>query len=820
MKDHLDSWDLVKPILAEILDADPTEREVIIARTCGGDTKLLEHVRVWLAAHDQSADFIEKSAFSVDNLGISSIVGREIGNYKIIRELGHGGMGAVYLGERCDGQFEQRVALKVVRQSLAEPYLVERFKSERQILASLDHPHIARLLDGGVTETGEPFFVMEYVEGEGLLHFAQKGTLDTRSRLRLFLEICSALSYAHRNLVIHRDIKPGNILVTSDGGTKLLDFGLAKLLPDHISPADATQTAFRALTPAYASPEQLSNRPITTSTDIYSLGVVLFELLTGAKPFSHDGNSLEDISRTVDSREAPLASSLGNNSLRGDIDNIIRTALRREPERRYESVAAFAADIERYLDGLPVHARPSTVRYKTSKFIRRHRIGVASAALVLLALLGGITVSLSQARKAERERAKATAVNDFLQSMLGYTDTSNGLVSAKSHETTVNDVLRHASTRLGSGELSDEPETKAELQRIIGSSYLTQGRYEEAETNLRSSLELKSQIYGPQSTEVLPILVELAQLYVSTSRFPDAEKIYEQRLSIVRTAEKDGSIDPTYLMVALNDYAVLRRAEGDSAAAEVLMRECLSTEPRMPPESSMVVGVAKSVYALVLTDSGRFDEAETIIRQRVESIRGLPDPGTIELAASLTALGGILIEKGESREALGDLTEAENIFRKLTGPRHLPLGDNLRSQARAYLDIGDLDQAQAKIAETLEIYRQSSRPNFLNYPTALGIEAEILLKQGRIADADTAIAEAMTLRERDLPAGHFMTAVSRETRAQVRMLQGRRDEAFRLIDQSLSELQATQVPASRRIAKAQDLKAAFGGVSGTQVAAR
>ena len=806
-----DSWERAKSTLALALEVPVAEREVLIASTCGADRDLADEVRAWLAAHDESGDFIETPIFSQAHLARPSRSGDRIGNYTVIREIGFGGMGAVYLAERGDGEFQQRVAIKVVRQSIADPYLLERFRSERQILASLQHPNIGHLLDGGVTTSGEPFLVMEFIDGKSLLDHVSAEKLDLKAKLHLFLKICSALSYAHRNLVIHRDIKPGNILVDADGEPKLLDFGLAKLIDQGGTATSTTQTAVRALTPAYASPEQLTDQKVTTASDIYGLGVVLYELLTDKKPFAREGLSFDQISRSLDvEAEAP---STHVTSLRGDLDNIILMAIRREPERRYESVDALAADVERYLNGLPVAARPNTLRYTSLKFISRHRVVAMAAAMIVIALVTGTGLSVWQARKAERERAKATAVNDFLQTMLGYTDTSTRLVRANNHETTVNDVLQYASARLGSGELSTEPETKAELHRIIGSSYLTQGRYDEAETNLRAALDLKTQIYGAQSPEVLAILVDLAQLYVTTSRFAEAEKIYDQRLTILRTAEKDGSIDPTYLMVALNDYAVLRRAEGDSATAEELMRQCLALEPRVPPEAVMLVGVAKAVYALVLTDSGRFDEAELIVRQRIDSIRGLPQPGTIELASNLTALGGILIEKGNSREALDDLAEAETIYRKLTDPMHLPLGDNLRSQARAYLDVGDLARAQAKIDEALSIYRQSSRPNFINYPTALTIKAGILLRQGKYADSESVMNEAMTLRDRDLPKGHFLTAVSRETLAEIRLQQGKRAEAESLLKESLADLEASQIEGSPRLVRIRAMLTGLGNAA-------
>lgn len=400
------NWEQIKEIFSSALEIDAADRKTFVLEKCGDDTDLRNEVESWLASYAESETFIETPAFSHHELigNGKPVAGRQFGNYRVIREIGHGGMGAVFLAERDDGEFTQQVAIKIIRQAIAESELINRFKRERQILATLNHPNIAKLLDGGVSDDGLPFLAMEFVEGEAITKFAEQESLNLRERLKLFLKVCSAVAFAHRNLIVHRDLKPSNILVTKDGEPKLLDFGLAKLLDENLSNVPTqTQTAFRALTPAYASPEQIRNEPITTASDIYSLGVVLYELLTDERPFHFEGKSLDEIIKTVAENEPLLPSSNKlNRQLKGDLDNIVLMALRKEPERRYRSVEQFAEDIQRHLDGLPVLARKDSFHYRAGKFIMRHRIAAAAAVIILLTVITGITMTVREKRKADR----------------------------------------------------------------------------------------------------------------------------------------------------------------------------------------------------------------------------------------------------------------------------------------------------------------------------------------------------------------------------------------------------------------------------------
>jgi eukaryotic-like serine/threonine-protein kinase len=416
-----EKWQRVKSVLEAALELPPGEREAFLAAHCNGDGDIREEVLA-LLAEESDADRFEISA--AEAYGFSnghtdaeaSQIGRIIGKYRITAPIGSGGMGSVFLAERADQDFDQVVAIKLIKAGLASDTVMQRFLNERQILASLVHPNIARLIDGGSTDDGSPYLVMEYVEGLPITEFAKTQGLGLEERLDLFRRVCSAVAFAHRNLVIHRDLKPSNILVTADGEPKLLDFGIAKLA-DPERGGDAATRQF-ALTPEYASPEQILGGNLTTATDLYSLGVILFELLTGRRPFSREGSVGEILRSATEPVTRPslfVREGSGGDEgdqefrrrLRGDLDNIILKALKEEPERRYSSVGQFADDIRRYLKGQPVSARADTFRYRARKFASRNPLVVGSAALAVLILIGGTVATAYQARRADRERVRA-----------------------------------------------------------------------------------------------------------------------------------------------------------------------------------------------------------------------------------------------------------------------------------------------------------------------------------------------------------------------------------------------------------------------------
>jgi len=428
-------WQQLKILLDEALSRPPDLRPAYLEGSCD-DEELRREALSLLAFYDEDPDFLEEP-LRVDALRLIADdaevdqVGARVGPYRLVREIGQGGMGTVYLAERADGAYEQQVAVKFVRQGGPREELLRRLRHERQILAYLKHPNIARLLDGGVTEEGQPFLVMEYVEGLPIDRYCEEQALSTAERLDLFQTVCTAVQYAHRNLIVHRDLKPSNIMVTEDGRVKLLDFGIAKLLDEEtVLQAPLTRTGLRVMTPEYASPEQVRGEPVTTVSDVYALGIILYQLLTGRRPYEVRNLSASQIEQVVCETEPPrpstavlqllgeaageVATSLPRiaperlrRQLLGDLDNIVLKALRKEPGRRYGSAAELSEDLRRYQARLPVGARPDTVQYRVSKFIRRHLVGVGATVLVLLALLGGIITTTYQARVAAAERDRA-----------------------------------------------------------------------------------------------------------------------------------------------------------------------------------------------------------------------------------------------------------------------------------------------------------------------------------------------------------------------------------------------------------------------------
>jgi non-specific serine/threonine protein kinase/serine/threonine-protein kinase len=410
-------WRRIKQIASAALDLEPANRRAFVETSCDGDAALLNEVLTLIASTEAATPFFERAALNVSLFS----AGSRLGPYRLVRELGSGGMGSVYLAERDDGQFNQRVAIKIVRGGFANSFLLRRFYEERQILASLQHPNIARLVDGGATETGLPYVVMEFVEGEPIDRFCARHRLGLRERLIVFQQVCAAVEYAHQHLVVHRDIKAANILVTHEGVPKLLDFGIAKLL-DRDSRAEFAQTTVRVMTPESASPEQVSGQPITVATDIYALGVLLYRLLTGQSPYRGPLDRDTDLIRAVCEEDPERPSgrvSRDEPRIPADVDMIVLKALRKEPERRYRSAEQFAADVQRFLDRRPVLASPDSVWYRTRKFVVRRRVGLAAAAALVLTLAGGVGATVWQARAAERERARAERNFDAVRGLAG-----------------------------------------------------------------------------------------------------------------------------------------------------------------------------------------------------------------------------------------------------------------------------------------------------------------------------------------------------------------------------------------------------------------
>ena len=701
-----EEWEKVKDIFAVAIEQPAALRSKFLQDACGQDQFLRSEVESLLAASDEPEQIIEQNAFDLAaHIQTDSFVGKQFGNYKIIREIGRGGMGAVFLAERSDGEFEQKVALKIIRQSFSSAEMEKHFRRERQILASLNHPNIAKLLDGGVSVTGELFLAMEFIEGELLLDYVENRNLEINERLNLFLKICRAVSYAHQNLIVHRDIKPANILVVSDGEPKLLDFGLAKVLSENFASDGAqTETFFRAFTPSYASPEQICGRNISTASDVYSLGVVFYELLTGAKPFHFEGKSIEEIMKTATENEPSFPSrSVGSqipqsatrvSQLKGDLDTITLTALRKEPERRYKSVEAFAGDIERHLKGLPILARPNTASYRAAKFLQRNKLAVTAIAFIITALILGLGTALWQARvaRAERDRAEKRfgdvrkLSNALLNDIAPKIERLEGSTEAREI------LVKHALEYLDSlaGESTDDLTLQAELAVAYEKIGVLQGdsrkpslsdfrgaiaSLEKAQLIRRRLLEINS-----NDAENWRLLAENLRLLSIRLMYQndvsggikggkEAVSIYEKlvaenpqslslQLALLETQIEDaaGSIDLSkfaeaipVLQKAASKIEELRQANEGEAEIERILAKCLtflgyslsweSRQPEAEAEMTRAVNITESLAARFPNDTNFRQDLWKIYQAAAVIYEGIDDARAFELCEKARKIG-------------------------------------------------------------------------------------------------------------------------------------------------------------------------------------
>ena len=553
------------------------------------------------------------------------------------------------------------------------------------------------------------------------------------------------------------------------------------------------------MTPAYASPEQIRGEPITTSSDIYSLGVVLYELVTGIRPFDHDSVTFERMFQfvTLSEPERPSLKSSGRlspryrQSLKGDIDNIVLMAMRKEPERRYRSVDQFADDVERHLNGLPIAATEDTFVYRTTKFVKRHWIGVASAALTAAVLVGGMVTTAWQARKARQEQALAEETKTFLKRTLNY---SNPLWTGKDiKETTVTEVLDEAAKRLESGEFAAQPETRAELELIIGKAYNGQGRNRLASEHIEKYVDIERALYGDDHPKTLVALSERASLQFYRGDMQPADAAFTRILPLMRTEQVNGNVTPASLASALNTYACLRRTMGDSKQAESLFREALDVGQQLSADEwRLINGTTRSTLASTLSDQGRYEEALHESREAVDEFTRRGETGEPNFGFTLTVLGGFLTESGNYDEAETSLREGETIIRKFLSPASLWIGDNLRNQAILSYERGKYSDALTKTDQALSIYEETFGTHYDQYPTALITKGLSLAKMGRAKEGEAVLRQAVEIRTQLLPSDHYWVALANSALGECLVIEARYAEAEPLLTQSLENLKISQ----------------------------
>ncbi len=789
MDEH--AWDLVKTVFSRALEIPEESRAAFVADACSGDAGVQAEVESLLEAHllaEMEAGTADARPAFAGAVPGASMVGRQVGAYRLVELIGAGGMGMVYLGERADGSFERRVAVKLIRPGMDTGDIVRRFELERHTLARLEHPHIARLLDAGTTGAGQPYLVMEHVDGEPIDVYCDSRRLDVSARLRLLLDVCDAVQHAHRNLVVHRDLKPGNILVTGDGTVKLLDFGIGKLLsPDPT--AEPTRSSTYVMTPGYASPEQLLGRPVSTATDVYCLGVVAYELLTGHLPHPLAGSTLVEIVQAVSERpprrpssvvlkteavrpgaedgQAPVTAEAVAASreesaerlrkrLAGEIDLILLTALHVDPERRYPSVGHLAEDIRRHLEGLPIAAHPDRAGYRLRKLLGRHRLGAAAAAVIALLLAAGVAGTAWQAGVAaeERDRARAearraVAVTEFLERMLTSADPW-----VMGREVTVAEVLDRTARTVGA-ELRDQPEIEATVRVALGRTYQSLGRYDPAEDQLERAAELVRSVHDDGHPEAAEVLGSLASLRHDQGRLEEADHLCARALEIL---ERTGAASTLAAADILNSCGALRRAQGRDDEAENLYRTALRIVSDSPDPRGMDVAMLSHNLAVLHHGRGELDEAETLYREALNVTRSLHGDDNPAVASCMHSLASVLHSRGEHAEAESLYRRSFDLRRRLLGPDHPAVLLSQVDLAELLADRGDVATAGGIAADALALSRRVLDRGHPLHARTLVVAAEVALAAGDPVAAEEAARESLEIRRSALGPEHWLVA--------------------------------------------------------------
>jgi eukaryotic-like serine/threonine-protein kinase len=711
-------------VVHKALSMQPHERMRYVQDACGNDTALKTEVYEMLKSIDDSESFWEdwrewnehrmKNIFKDSGSDDREYSGEMIGPWRLLKQLGEGGMGVVYLAERADGSFRQQVALKLLRQVYTHRELqsrsIQRFQQERQILARLSHPNIARLYDGGYTEDGLPWLAMEYVDGIPITEWSRRQNCSLEERLQLFKNICEAIRYAHRNLIVHRDLKPENILVTHDGQVKILDFGIAKLLTDELpTPQQVlTQTGLRALSLIHAAPEQITGEPITTATDVYALGLLLYQLVAGVYPFALEGLTVRQIEQVIRNDEPVRPSSVYKRSttvldsrvIRGDLDAIIMKALRKEPNQRYENAGHMLDDIIRYRKNLPVMARRDTFQYRVGKFIKRHRRAMVTGIIIVIGIIGMTayhTWQLADERDiAKREAVRTEQVSTFLADMFIASDPSE----SRGENLTARDLLDRGAERIH--EFSDQPEVQATMMQLIGHVYWSLGLYEEALPLLERAVGLWQMIDHNPTPERARAHYTLGIVLHDMGDYRRAVPHFEEAVGIFRS--DPNHISPEYAS-SLENMGYVEDARRNYKASEELHREALDV--RLSLFGPDHPDVASSHHSIGIARFHQGDLEGAIAGQR-EAVRIFRVNEMIDTrlgARALRQLGTTLIEKEEFNEAEEILMEVLYINRRIHGEKHLDTGLAVRTLATLNHKRENYEAAEQLYEEALAIMR-------------------------------------------------------------------------------------------------------------------
>lgn len=776
-------WQKLQDLFAAARGLDAAGRERLLQEQARADPELAAQARSLLAADAQPGiiDALAPRFASITRMLDEHVPGR-IGPYRIVGEVGRGGAGVVYLADRVDGAFQHRVAIKLIDTSDVDDPRHQRFVAERQILAGLIHPHIARLLDGGVTEEGRPYLVMEYVDGLPITTYCDEHRLEVPARLRLFAAVCAAVQHAHQNLVIHRDLKPSNILVSTDARVHLLDFGIAKLINPALAAAPSPLTRFdsRMMTPEYASPEQVRGEPLTTASDIYSLGVLLYELLCGRPPYRFTTGSPVEIATAVCEQDperpslrvtridAPQDATGPEGAARlrgasaerlarlldGDLDGVVLMAMRKEPSRRYASADMLRQDVERYLAGLPVLAHRGGRRYRMGKFLRRHRVESAAAAMVLAALLTGLSVAVVQGRRATRERdraeqalAESNGVTNFL---VGLFQTGESTDSPPAQLSAL-DLLERGARR--ADELSTQPAVHARLLDVVGQMSFHLGRLDEAQRRLEQAVAIRRAALGNTSLDLADSLIHLSWVHRTRKNHDAARKLASEALDIRRRA-----LPPDHPGIAEALYELGWISFGREQ--ESLYRQALAILGDTPSTAEQRVMMLQAL-STNFRRQGRFNEAVAADREAVDIAERVFGPDH-------HATGDAMIHLGDHvKDIEGDVAAAERLYRRGLELVARQFGDNSVRLLHGLNSLADLlgsrgsEEAEHLYRRALAISRSATGPEHPRIAQQLHELAGELVRQGRLSEAETLARQALDLSIQTLGPRHQDVTASR-----------------------------------------------------------
>jgi non-specific serine/threonine protein kinase/serine/threonine-protein kinase len=797
-------WERIKELFEAALQREPSERAGFLRYACGDDSSLRAEVESLLSAHAQS-DALSESPLPSDLLQ-GAEPSKFIGPYRLIEKLGEGGMGQVWLAEQTE-PLHRQVALKLIRAGMYDDALLHRFQSERQSLALMDHPAIAKVFDAGATPDGQPYFVMEYVPGEPITEYCDRKKLSIQARLQLFIKACEGVQHAHQKAIIHRDLKPANILVVEIDGKptpRIIDFGLAKAAtPLAAGETLFTQTGAFVGTPGYMSPEQADPgvQDVDTRSDVYSLGVVLYVLLTGFQPIDTKRWNLQPLHealRQLREQDPPRPSAKVEmekesstsaaefrgteprhlaSQLHGDLDWITMRSLEKERARRYGTPSELAADIERYLNHEPVVARPASAGYQLQKYVRRHRVSVIVAAALTILLATFAAVQAVQLRRITRERDRANRITDFMTGMFKVSDPSE----ARGNSITAREILDKASTEIDPG-LAKDPELQAQMMYVMGKVYDSLGLFAVSESLLQRAYDTRRRVLGPENPDTLNSMIALAWTLRHEGRYADAEKLQRETLEI-RTRVLGPEHPET--IASMGNLAVTLDDEGHYADAEKLQRQVLDFRRRILGLKNPDTVFSMNNLALDLQMEGRYPEAEKLDRDAIEIRRDILGPDHPDVLRTMHNLANVLYREGRYADAEKLDRETIDEERRVLGPENPftmmavnSLTAILNGEGR-YAEAADLGR------QVLDIRRRTLGPEHPQTLTSMSNLADTLTKLGNYDEAEKLLTQARDIQRRVLGPDHPNTAMSVYNLACLAARQGHRDEALSQLRQAL-----------------------------------